>query len=167
MTTESDTPETIAPKSRKTPLMLGLFLAVAMGIGGYFTIKSGLLPGTGKKAAASEKEPTAYDSHAPSAKDVAFVAIPEVTISLGSEYANQHLFFLANIEVPKKYAKEVTHLTPRILDVFNSYLRAISPADIEAPNALFTIRAHLLRRVQIIVGNDKINDLLVLKFVLQ
>lgn len=167
MTTENDVPEDTESKPGKLPVILGIALAIALGSGGFFSIKSGMFPGFGKKAAVESKEQTAYDSHAPSANDVAFVPIPEVTVSLGSRHANRHLFFLANIEVPKKYEDEITHLIPRILDVFNSYLQAIEPADMEAANALFTIRAHLLRRVQIIVGNEKINDLLVLKFVLK
>lgn len=167
MTTVNDAPDEAPPKPSKLPLVIGLVLAITMGAGGFFATKSNLLPTFSKTKNVEVEAHSAYDSHAPSAADVAFIPIPEVTISLGSKHTNRHLFFLANLEVPQENLKEITHLVPRILDVFNSYLRAIDPADLEKPNALFTIRAHLLRRVQIIAGNDKINDLLVLKFMLK
>jgi flagellar FliL protein len=61
---------------------------------------------------------------------------------------------------------EVTLLLPRILDVLNSYLRAIDVAEIEDSAALVRIRAQLLRRIQIVTGEGRVRDLLVTEFVL-
>jgi flagellar FliL protein len=55
---------------------------------------------------------------------------------------------------------------PRIVDVLNTYLRALSLADMEERAALLRLRAQMLRRVQIVAGAGRINDLLVMEFVL-
>jgi len=69
-------------------------------------------------------------------------------------------------EVVSSYKADVEKLLPRITDVMNSYLRALDPGDFEAPAALVAIRAQLLQRIKIIVGQKRVNDLLVLEFVL-
>jgi flagellar FliL protein len=55
---------------------------------------------------------------------------------------------------------------PRILDVLNSYLRAISFAMSKTPSAMARLRAQMLRRVQIVTGEGRVRDLLVTEFVL-
>ena len=55
---------------------------------------------------------------------------------------------------------------PRVLDVLNSYLRAVEVSDLEDPSALVRLRAQMLRRVQIVTGEGRVRDLLVTEFVL-
>jgi len=55
---------------------------------------------------------------------------------------------------------------PRILDVLNSYLRAVAITDLEDPTAMARLRAQMLRRVQIVTGEGRVRDLLVTEFVL-
>ena len=98
--------------------------------------------------------------------DIAFVAITPVVVTLGAEADSRHLKFTAQLEVAKPYAAEVTLLMPRILDVLNSYLRAISMAEIEDPSAMARLRAQMLRRVQIVTGEGRVRDLLITEFVL-
>ena len=60
----------------------------------------------------------------------------------------------------------MTLLAPRILDVLNSYLRAIETASIEDPQAMARLRAQMLRRIQIVTGEGRVRDLLITEFVL-
>jgi flagellar FliL protein len=62
--------------------------------------------------------------------------------------------------------QEVTLLLPRIMDVLNGYLRAIDITQLEDPAALIRIRAHMLRRIQIVTGEGRVRDLLITEFVL-
>ena len=55
---------------------------------------------------------------------------------------------------------------PRILDVMNSYLRAIDTGSLEDPAAMVRLRAQMLRRIQIVTGEGRVRDLLVTEFVL-
>ena len=47
-----------------------------------------------------------------------------------------------------------------------SYLRAIDTASIEDPHAMARLRAQMLRRIQIVVGEGRVRDLLITEFVL-
>ena len=53
-------------------------------------------------------------------------------------------------------------LMPRIQDVLNSYLRAVEVRQLEDPSALLRLRAQMLRRVQIVTGEGRVRDLLIL-----
>jgi flagellar protein FliL len=87
-------------------------------------------------------------------------------ISLGAASRNSHLRFTAQLEVQSGAVADVTLLLPRIMDVLNGYLRAIDVAEIEDPGALVKMRAQMLRRVQIVSGENRVRDLLVTEFVL-
>ena len=57
-------------------------------------------------------------------------------------------------------------LLPRVTDVLNGYLRAVSVEKLEEPTALIMLRAQMLRRIQIITGEGRVRDLLIMEFVL-
>lgn len=156
-------------KPSKLPLIIGVVLALAGGGGGFFVVSSGMLGGADKTASAETKadhaDATIELDSAPLA-DVAFVELPQLLISLGPKAQADHLRFRGSLEVPKKYAAEVEGLLPRFQDVMNSYLMALDPEDLEKPGALVKLRAQMLRRVALVAGEGRINDMLVLEFVL-
>lgn len=168
-----------APKSSKKPLILGLVLALLGGGGGFFgayTNGFGLLGGDshaeGEPAADAHGTAGAHaeTGHAPSPATrpgaaVSFVPLDPITINLGPPGESRHLRFAAQLEVPTARAAEVQHLTPRILDVINIYLRALDPHEIEEPAALVRLRAQMLRRIRIVAGPEAVNDLLIIEFV--
>jgi flagellar FliL protein len=96
----------------------------------------------------------------------AFVPIDPIIVSLGAMGPNRHLSFRAQLDVAPDKLAEVTGLMPRIVDVLNSYLRAVDVREFNTPHGLIRLRAQMLRRVQLIVGEGKVNDLLVMEFVL-
>lgn len=148
-----------APRKRggKMVMLISLVLALAGAGGGWFAATSGLLPIGGK-----DKEDAAEQA----APATVFVAIDPILISLGSSGGNRHLSFRAQLEVEADAAAEVAGLMPRVVDVLNSYLRAVDVREFDSPHGLIRLRAQMLRRVQIIVGDGKVNDLLVMEFVL-
>ena len=56
-------------------------------------------------------------------------------------------------------------LKPRAVDVLNTYLRAVDPADVDDPAAMLRMRAQMLRRIQVVMGEGKVRDLLVAEFI--
>jgi flagellar FliL protein len=64
------------------------------------------------------------------------------------------------------YRADVEHLMPRVVDVLNSYLRALELGDLTDSAALMRLRAQMLRRLQVVTGEGRINDLLIMEFVL-
>ena len=138
-------------------IVVSLALAAAGAGGGYFAMVSGLLPfGAGHE----ETMPAA------TARAAAFVPVDPIVVSLGASGPNRHLSFRAQLEVPPESVPQVAGLMPRIVDVLNSYLRAVDIREFDSPHGLVRLRAQMLRRVQIIVGDGMVNDLLVMEFVL-
>ena len=150
--------EAPAKKKSKLPILIGLVLALLLGAGGFYATWSGLILG------AHHEEPTT--EAASPLPDIAFVPIDPIVISLAPNASSNHLRFTSQLEVNKPNVAEVTLLLPRILDVLNGYLRAIDVAELEDPSALVRIRAHMLRRIQIVTGEGRVRDLLITEFVL-
>jgi flagellar protein FliL len=163
---DAEAPQDVAPKkASKKPLILGLVLAIVGGGAGFYATWSGMLGGAAETAADSHGE-GGTDDHTAALPAVAFVPITPVVISLGRDASSRHLRMTAQLEVGPPFAAEVTHLLPRILDVLNGYLRAIDVAELENPSGLVRIRAQLLRRIQIVTGEGRVQDLLITEFVL-
>ncbi|MHC0051980.1 flagellar basal body-associated FliL family protein [Actibacterium sp. D379-3] len=150
-------------KKSKLPLLLGFVLAIVLGGAGFFVMYSGMLGGGSQDAPGAAAD---HGAPAPLAGDIAFVPLDPLIISLGPGASNRHLKFTAQLEVSASHAGEVRALQPRVLDVFNGYLRAVSVADLEDPSALIRLRAQMLRRVQIVTGEGRVRDLLITEFVL-
>lgn len=149
-------------KKSKLPLILGLVLALAGGGGGFYAVYSGMILGgeSGDDRAEDEAPPKVKDM-----PDVAFVPIEPLIISINGNEV-RHLRFRAQLEVRSTYQAEVEKLMPRVVDVLNSYLRAVSVEDLSNNSALVRLRAQMLRRVQVVTGGDRVNDLLIMEFVL-
>jgi flagellar FliL protein len=153
-------------KKSKLPLIVGMVLMLALGGGGFFSVYSGLL-------FAPPHEPTEEDlamlesSPLELLPDVAFVPIEPLIINLpGLSSGSRHLRFQAQIEVPSAHQREVESLLPRIIDVLNGYLRAVDISELESSAALIRLRAQMLRRLQIVAGEGRIKDVLIMEFVI-
>ena len=159
MAEEETQTENVAPKKKsKLPVLIGLLLALILGGGGFYATWSGLVLGESMTKSAK---------NAPAAlPDIAFVPVDPIVVSLAPGSKSSHLRFTSQLEVDKPMVAEVTLLLPRIMDVLNSYLRAIDVAQLEDPSALVRIRAHMLRRIQIVAGDGRVRDLLITEFVM-
>ncbi|WP_417700170.1 flagellar basal body-associated FliL family protein [Pseudophaeobacter sp.] len=159
------------PKS-KLPLIIGVVLAIAGGGGGFFAVSSGLLP-FGRSAEHTEvpaavAAPEGVDS-GESAADIAqlaFIEMEPIVITLRKASGIKHLRFSAQLEVDKIHQAEVEKVLPRVVDVLNSYLRALELEDLSDPMALPRLRAQMLRRINIATGQGRVRDLLIMEFVL-
>ncbi|MFM7443536.1 MAG: flagellar basal body-associated protein FliL [Tabrizicola sp.] len=159
MATAEATAEEEPKKRSKKPLLIGLVLALVLGGGGFYAAFSGLILGGEEKHAEKEKSPGPLTG-------IAFVPLETIVVSLGPDSGSEHLRFTAQLEVVDTAAADVTTLAPRILDVVNSYLRAIDTASIEDPHAMARLRAQMLRRIQVVTGEGRVRDLLITEFVL-
>ncbi len=170
MSTTEETEETVKPKKSKLPLLIGLVLAVAGGGGGFFAVQSGMIGGGNAPSQAeagdhgAETEGDASDAGL-SLPDFAFVPLDPIVVSLPRSDRGSMLRFSAQLEVGPSYVEEVTNLKPRIVDVLNGYLRAVKLDDLTDPSALARLRSQMLRRVQIVAGEGKISDVLIMEFV--
>ncbi|WP_371168276.1 flagellar basal body-associated FliL family protein [Aliiroseovarius sp. 2305UL8-7] len=164
MTTVEDTDalEADAPKkSSKKGFLIGLILALVLGGGAFFATYSGMLGG-GK----TTEEDAETELPVAALPDVSFVDLDPLVISLGTPGRNRHLRFRGSLELVPGYEEEVTKLLPRVIDVLNSYLRAVDIEVLADPPALIKLRAQMLRRIQLVTGEGRVRDLLILEFVL-
>lgn len=158
--TQAEAPSETPPKKKgKLPLILGLTGAVVLGAGGFYATYSGMILG----GDAAHEPVASGESVLP---DITFVPVDPITISLGPQSRSRHLRFASQLEVQTPHVAEVQLLLPRISDVLNSYLRAVELVQLEDPSALMRLKAQMLRRVQIVTGQDRVRDLLISEFVL-
>lgn len=147
-------------QSSKMPIIIGFVLAIAGGGSGFFAVQSGLVLGEPSE----ELEHT--ETAVPTGPSMSYVAIDPLVISLPSSNGRDHLRFSAQLEVPPAHAAEVEAVKPRIVDVLNSYLRAVDLAELEDPTSLARLRSQMLRRIQVVTGDGRVADLLIMEFVL-
>lgn len=150
-------------KKSKKPLLIGLVLALVLGGAGFYAAYSGLVPEGGSTAHSDAEDAETPD---PGSAKVAYVPIDPILVSLPRSEAPRHLRFRAEIETLPGQQESLIEIMPRILDVLNSYLRAVSTEDLERPTALIRLRAQMLRRIQLVAGERAVRDLLVTEFVL-
>ena len=141
-----------AGKPSRLPLILGLVLGF-VGAGGGFFVMSGMLGG-------GEETPKVD-----AADGIAFVPITQMTIPIGAGGAARYLRFSAQLEVEVGSAPDVEQQMPRVVDVLNTYLRSVTLAELEDPASLLTLRAQMRRRIDLVIGGDRVRDLLVMEFV--
>lgn len=162
-----------AAKPKRSPLkrILGILLpALMFGGGGFYATYSGAInlpigPGAGggdshhAEETSKKKDPAAFD--------VAYLPLEELVVPLSARARAQFLIFGASIEVAPEDLAAFETIHPRILDVLNTYLRAVEESDLERPSAMFKLRAQLLRRIRVISAPAEPKDLLITTFVLK
>lgn len=153
--------EQASGKKSKKGLVIGLVGAFLLGGGGFYATYAGLIGGQSTPEA--EDIPAAEVQELPA---VSFVELDPLVISLGPNSRDRHLRFRASLEVEPAYEKDVIKLRPRVVDVLNAYLRAVDTAMLEDPQSLVKLRAQMLRRIQLVSGEGRVRNLLILEFVL-
>lgn len=171
----AEVPTEDAPKKKgKLGLIAGLVLAVLLGGGAFQAVRSGMIDpmamlggGDAKGGAAAHGGGGHGEGGgATVAGNVAFVPMEPIMISLPPGRSAKLLRFTGQLEVEPAHAADVAALMPRVLDVLNTYLRAVEVRDLEEPAAMARLRAQMLRRVQVVTGDGLVRDLLVTEFVL-
>jgi flagellar FliL protein len=175
-------------KPSKVPLIIGLVAAIAFGAGGFYASYTSLLKNLigGMDAAAQKtaaaagtingigpetsyaggRSATAGTESLTGPLTATFVEIDPLVVSLGTGQSLAHLRFRGHLEVNPGAEEAVQALMPRVMDVLNGYLRATRPEELTDPTMLIRLRAQMLRRVQLVVGEGVVKDLLVSEFVL-
>lgn len=151
------------PKKSKMPLILGVVLAIVGGAGGFFATQMGLLPfGPQPESLEDEKaeEPVLIT------EDVAFVLLDPINVTLPPGSGRSLLRLIVQLDVAPQNAAAIEAIQPRIVDILNSYLRAVQISDLESPTALLSLRTQMLHRVQVVAGPGIVRDLLITEFIL-
>tara|TARA_R110002072_G_scaffold92798_3_gene206153 strand:- start:1243 stop:1800 length:558 start_codon:yes stop_codon:yes gene_type:complete len=105
--------------------------------------------------------------HAAVEEEVFFYEIPQmqVTIQNGSG-GFAHLQISFNLEITDEHlSAELDHELPRIIDQFQGFLREMRPEDLAGSAGGYRLRLELLRRVNLVLGEDKVRAVLIDQFV--
>lgn len=164
-TTDIDAEEEAPKKKSKLPLILGVVMLLAGGGGGFLVVQMGLIGGAAEEQSGDHGE-TEEEPQVEALGPVAFVPLEPLVVSLPAGQNARHLRFTAQLEVTPGYEAEVEGLKPRIVDVLNGYLRAVDSSDFEDPLVLPRLRSQMLRRIQVVTGEGRVRDLLIMEFVL-
>lgn len=154
-TDPSDDGATPKTKSGLKGLLLAMAGAVLAGGLGFLTTYTGVLDDALEKGASSVPP-----------LSVEFVPLESLIVSLGPRARAQTLKFTAQLEVEPAYKDNVMAMLPRIQDVLNTYLRAVEESELQDPGAMPLLRAQMLRRIQIVLGEGQVRDLLIMEFIL-
>lgn len=151
-----------AKKKSKLPLIIGLVLALVGAGAGFMITRMGLLPGTSVQDAEE-----VHPASAPiTTEDVTFIPLDPITVTLPPGSGRTLLRLSAQLDVAPENAEHVTKIMPRIIDILNSYLRAVQMQDLDSPTALLRLRVQMLHRVQVVAGQGVVRDLLITEFIL-
>jgi flagellar FliL protein len=156
-----------AKKGGMLGLVIGGVLMLGLGGGAFYAVYSGAIPTPDRQAAADSHAEEAAHGGSDAAPLPAFLPMAPILVTLGKGDELRQLQLTAQLEVAPDRLADVTALTPRVLDVLNTYLRAVDPAVIEDPSAMLRMRAQMLRRVQVVTGEGLVRDLLVSEFILR
>ena len=104
------------------------------------------------------------------AKPAIFVDMPDVLVNLANaaNERTQYLKVKIVLEVPTaEVVTEIQPLMPRIMDAFQTYLRALRPTDLDGSAGLYRLREELTRRVNAAVAPARITAVLFKEIIVQ
>ena len=152
----ADAPDSAQKKSVLRPVLLGFLAAVILGGGAFYAVFTGLI--------LSEQQTLSHNQ--PTTAETVFVALDTITVSPPPERGARFIRLAVQIEASVASEAEVRRLTPRFIDMINTYLHAVDLDDLRQPAALIRLRSQLLRRTQLIAGEGHVSDVLITEFII-
>jgi len=147
------------PKSKKKLIMIAgaAVLVLALGGGGWFFFLRG--HGAEKHAEAP-----------PPPKPPVFLDVPEVLVNLANLPGErvQYLKVKVVLEVKDQpLVAQITPTMPRVMDLFQTYMRELRPGDLNGSVGLFRLKEELTRRVNAAISPSQVNAVLFKEIVIQ
>ena len=145
-----------APKKRSKLLLFGIPAAVLLLIGGGLWF-SGIIP----HLLHGHKQVVATGP--------VFIKIPEIVANLNVPSGQDSYAKLeATLELSSKASvSQVQHDMPRIIDVFQTYLRAMHPSELRGASGTYRLREALIDRVRIAVAPNVVRNVLFEELIVQ
>lgn len=136
------------------PLLIG-----AAGAGAWF---SGLLGGAGRDGAASSAENAAP-------RQPVFVELPEILTNLNVPGRRPVFVRLrAKLEVPRpEDAVAIQSALPRLMDLFQTYLREMRPEELRGSAGTYRLRQELIARASLVAPPAQVSDILFVEILVQ
>lgn len=141
--------------SHKKLAILAVPLVLMLGVGGYFAkdFVMGMLP----ESSAEEGGPKVYYN------------LPEMVVNLSSrDKRAQYLKLKVSLEAPNQIVlKALNPIMPRVLDMFQLYLRELRSSDLEGSAGIYRLKEELLRRINLELYPHRIDRVLFNEIIVQ
>ena len=151
---------------KKKPVLLAVpVLLIALGAGLWFTgILPGLLGMSHPAATATEERAREAAAHVP-----VFVELPEMVANLNAPGRRASFVKIqARVELAKAEDQAVfTAAQPRVIDLFQTYLREMRPEELRGSAGTYRLREELITRANIAVAPARIVDVLFTELLVQ
>jgi flagellar FliL protein len=103
-------------------------------------------------------------------KPPAFIEVPDMMVNLSGNVGErvQYLKVKVALEVKEeKQAEAIRPNLPRVIDIFQTYLRELRPGDLNGSAGLFRLKEELTRRVNAAVSPNEVSAVLFKEIVVQ
>jgi flagellar FliL protein len=160
--TEEGAPEAdagaAAPKSKRKLIILAAALVLVVGAGAatwFFVFRH---PGAEVHAEAPPPKPPEY------------VEVPDILVNLAHTPGERTQYLKVRVVLEVKDKPEVEKIKPsmpRLMDIFQTYLRELRPSDLNGSVGLFRLKEELTRRVNAALSPDQVSAVLFKEVVIQ
>jgi flagellar FliL protein len=155
---EESAAEAAPPKSKRKLIMIGgaLVLVLALGGGGWFFFMRG--HGEEKHAVAPQPKPPV------------FLDVPEVLVNLANTPGERVQYLKVRIVLEVKdqpLVAQIQPTMPRVMDLFQTYMRELRPGDLNGSIGLFRLKEELTRRVNAAISPNQVNAVLFKEIIIQ
>jgi flagellar FliL protein len=163
---EAPTDEAVGAEKKPFPMKLLILssagaLATCGAVAGAVFFLSGTVATCPADASATQTA-----ARRPDPKNIVFVALEPLVITLGPEARSRYLKISITLETTKTHEKALNEMSPRIRDMLNAYLRSVEEDELARPASMARLRAQMLRRLKLVAPADGVVDLLITDFVL-
>jgi flagellar FliL protein len=153
------------PKKGKKGIIIIAAVGLIALIGGG-VVMSGVLGGGEEE---SHEEAGHEEAVEHKVADPVYYELPEFLVNLSSN-TGRVSFLKMSITLELKDAHSVERLDvtkPKVLDTFNTYLRELRPADLAGSAGIYRLREELMTRINKIIGEDAVQDILFSEILVQ
>ena len=148
-----------APTGGKRKLIIIVSAALVLVLGGV----GGYLMFFNKKHDAKTEEAAA-------AKPTVFMDVPEVMVNMAAGAGERTQYLKVKIVLELKdqpLVEEIKPVLPRVMDIFQTYLRELRPSDLNGSAGMFRLKEELTRRVNAAVSPKQVNAVLFKEILVQ
>lgn len=140
---------------KKKLLIIAVPAILALGGGGYFA--ADMLGLMGPAAEAEEQAVPAI-----------YYDLPEMVVNLSAtEGRGQYLKLKVSLEANTKAVDALKPVMPRVLDLFQLYLRELRSGDLDGSAGIFRLKEELTRRINLELHPNKIDRVLFKEIIIQ
>jgi flagellar FliL protein len=157
---ENGEKEAAAPASRKSKKKLIIIACAAVvllgaGVGGYLAFSSHSAP---------------EERRAEAPKPPAFLEMPDLLVNLSGAPGDRVQYLKLKVVLEVKDQLQLAAIQPsmpRVIDVFQTYLRELRPSDLNGSSGIFRLKEELSRRVNVAISPNEVNAVLFKEVVIQ